>query len=43
MDDYIFVVLKMLNYNEDDDEIEAAQISIILGQKFVISFQDKGG
>ena len=43
MDDYIFVVLKMLNYNEDDDEINADQISIILGQNFVISFQDKGG
>ena len=41
MDDYVYVVLKMLNYNEDDDEIDAEQISIILGQNFVISFQEK--
>ena len=42
LDDYIFVVSKMLNYNEDDDVVDADQISIILGQNFVISFQDKG-
>jgi len=41
MDDYVYVVLKMLNYNEEDDEIDAEQISIILGQNFVISFQEK--
>ena len=43
MDDYIFVVSKMLNYNKEEDEIDADQISIILGQNFVISFQEKGG
>ena len=43
LDDYVFVVLKMLNYNEGDDEIGAEQISIILGQNFVISFQEREG
>ncbi len=41
LEDYVYVVLKMLNYNEEDDEISAEQISIILGQKFVISFREK--
>ena len=41
MDDYLFIVLKMLNYNEEDDEIDAEQVSIIIGQNFVISFQEK--
>ncbi|HUV80617.1 MAG TPA: magnesium/cobalt transporter CorA [Candidatus Bathyarchaeia archaeon] len=43
MDDYLFIVLKMLNYNEEDDEIDAEQVSIIIGQNFVISFQEKEG
>ncbi|MBL7118367.1 MAG: magnesium/cobalt transporter CorA [Candidatus Syntrophoarchaeum sp.] len=41
LEDYVYVVLKMLNYNEEDDEIDAEQISIILGQNFVISFREK--
>ena len=43
LEDYLFVVLKMLNYNEEGDEIGGEQISIILGQNFVISFQEKEG
>jgi len=43
LEDYLFVVLKMLDYNKEDDEINAEQISIILGQNFVISFQEKEG
>jgi magnesium transporter len=41
LDNYIFVVLKMLNYGEYG--IDAEQISIILGQNFVISFQERKG
>ena len=41
LEDYVYVVLKMLNYNEEEDEIDAEQISIILGQNLVISFQEK--
>jgi len=39
--DYIFVVLKMIYYDEKEDEIKAEQVSLILGQNFVISFQER--
>jgi len=42
-DDYIFVVLKMLYYDENEGEIRAEQISIILGSNFVLSFQERVG
>ncbi|MDI6888819.1 MAG: magnesium/cobalt transporter CorA [Methanocellales archaeon] len=42
-EDYIFIVLKMLYYDEKDEEIKAEQISLILGPNFVISFQEKEG
>jgi magnesium transporter len=43
LEDYVYVVLKMLTYNEENDEIDVEQISIVLGQNFVISFQEKEG
>lgn len=43
LEDYIFVVLKMLYYDEKDDEIKAEQVSLILGANFVISFQESEG
>lgn len=42
-EDYIFVVLKMLTYNEQKQKIESEQISIIIGYNFVISFQEQSG
>jgi magnesium transporter len=41
--DYIFVVLKMLYSGENKDEIEAEQVSLILGSNFVISLQEREG
>jgi len=41
--DYLFVVFKMLQYNENAKDIEAEQISLILGQNWVISFQENEG
>lgn len=38
--DYIFFVLKALNFNEKNNEIEAEQISIVLGNGYVISFKE---
>jgi magnesium transporter len=38
--DYVFVVLKMLEY-EQGGQIAAEQVSIVLGPNFVISFQEK--
>lgn len=39
-DKYIFVVLKMLLYDEEKSEVKSEQISLILGPNFVISFQE---
>ncbi|MFH1338894.1 MAG: magnesium/cobalt transporter CorA [Candidatus Omnitrophota bacterium] len=41
--DYIFVVFKMLYYDEKENEIRVEQVSVILGANFVISFQEKEG
>lgn len=38
--DYLFIVLKMLSYDEKENKIIPEQISIILGQKFLLSFQE---
>jgi magnesium transporter len=40
---YLFVVLKMLYYNGEAREIQAEQVSLILGSNFVISFQEREG
>ncbi len=42
-DSYLFVVLKMLHYNQEEGEIGAEQVSLILGSNFVISFQETEG
>ena len=39
-EDYLFVVLKTLHYDREDDEVKANQISLVLGRNFVISFQE---
>jgi len=41
--DYIFIVLKMLYYDEKKKEINTEQVSLILGSNFVISFQESEG
>ena len=40
---YIYIVLKMLYFNEEENEIQDEQLSIILGSNFVISFQERVG
>jgi len=42
-EDYLFIVLKMLYYDEEKHDITAEQVSIILGSNFVISFQEQEG
>ena len=42
-ENYLFVVLKMLSYDEKTAEITAEQISFILGPSWVISFQENEG
>lgn len=41
--DYIFVVLKVLYWDEKDSEIKPEQVCLILGSNFVISFQEGAG
>ncbi|MBD3237590.1 MAG: magnesium/cobalt transporter CorA [Candidatus Eisenbacteria bacterium] len=41
--DYLYVVIKMLHYDEVETELSVEQISLILGPSFVISFQERIG
>ncbi|MFH1471195.1 MAG: magnesium and cobalt transport protein CorA, partial [Candidatus Micrarchaeota archaeon] len=40
---YLFIVLKMLDYNTKDGTTSVEQLSLILGPNFVVSFQEKPG
>jgi len=40
-DDYIFIAMKMLTYNSNEDQIDTEQVSFILGNSFVFSFLEK--
>jgi len=42
-EDYIYIVLKMLSYDEKNDGIRAEQVSVVLGANFVVSFQENVG
>jgi magnesium transporter len=39
-DEYIYIVLKMLYWNEEHSEVESEQVSLILGDTYVITFQE---
>jgi magnesium transporter len=41
--DYIYVVLKMLHYDDKGGEVIAEQVSLILSARFAISFQEREG
>lgn len=43
LEEYIYIVLNMFFFNENEHQINAEQVSLILGPKFVISFQEKEG
>ena len=40
MENYVYMVLKMLQYNDKGADIVAEQVSLILGSNFVLSFQE---
>lgn len=40
---YIFITLKMLSYNEEQNKIESEQVSLILSKHYVLSFQEREG
>ena len=41
--DYMYIVLKALEFGSKSNEVEAEQISLILGSNFVFSFQEREG
>ena len=41
--DYIYLVLKMLYYNEKTEEVKIEQLSLVLGSHFIVSFQERRG
>ena len=40
---YLFFVVRILQYDEKEDEVRAEQISFVLGRNYVISFQETDG
>lgn len=42
-DDYIFIVLKMMTYDDTQRDVDIDTVSIVLGRGFVISFQEREG
>ena len=42
-DEYIFMISKMLDYNNKTKQISAEQVSFILGKNYLITFQEKEG
>ena len=42
-EDYLFLVLKMLSFDEKQSEIKIEQVSLVVGPNYVISFQEREG
>ena len=42
-DGYLFIVLKMLSFDESDQQIHSEQLSLVLGEHFVLSLQEHQG
>ena len=40
-DDYIFIVFRMLSFNESTAMVDSEQVSLIVGKNYVLSFQEK--
>ena len=42
-DNYLFVVLKMLSYNQENSHVASEQVSLVLGKTYLVSFQERAG
>ena len=42
-DDYIFIITKMINYDENENLLNIEQVSFVLGKNYLITFQEKEG
>lgn len=43
LEDYIFMICKMLNFDDNSKKISVEQVSFVLGKNFLITFQEKEG
>jgi magnesium transporter len=41
-EDHLFIIVKMLRYDEEKKEIDIEQVSFVLGKNYVLSFQEEG-
>jgi magnesium transporter len=42
-EEYLFTVLNMLRYDQEDDQVKAEQVSLVVGPNYVLSFQERSG
>jgi magnesium transporter len=42
-DDQLFIITRMLSIREQGEEVESEQLSVVLGEGFVVTFQDRPG
>ena len=42
-EDYVYFVIKMLLYDKEKDDFDLEQVSIVFGEDFLLSFQEKEG
>jgi magnesium transporter len=42
-EDHIFLILKMFSYDDKNDELLSEQVSLLVGENFVISLQEREG
>lgn len=42
-DGYLYIVLRMLRFDKDQQQIHSEQVSLVMGSNFVLSFQEKPG
>jgi magnesium transporter len=42
-DDYLYTVFQMLHYDKQQNEVKSEQVSLIVGQNYLISFQEREG
>jgi magnesium transporter len=41
-EDHLFIVVKMLEYDDEKKEIKSEQVSFVFGENYVLSFQEEG-
>ena len=42
-EDYLYIVLKMISWSDETKEVQAEQVSLILGNGYVVSFKEDPG